>query len=80
MDRREWMGMTLAAGGALVLPGCAERLEQGQWIQRAIPSSGEMLPALGLGSAATFSSVARSDEVDELIGLTNASSIAISSD
>ncbi len=67
VNRREWLGITMAAGGALALdPRLLRALQQGQLIQRPIPSSGEMLPALGLGSAATFSRVARSDEVDGL--------------
>ena len=67
MDRREWVSMTLAAAGAATaFPGCWGGPREGQWIQRAIPSTGEMVPALGLGSAATFSRVARSEEVDAL--------------
>ena len=67
MDRREWLGITLATGGALTLdPRLLRALQHGQLIQRPIPSSGEMLPALGLGSAATFSRVARSEQVEAL--------------
>jgi aryl-alcohol dehydrogenase-like predicted oxidoreductase len=35
-------------------------------IMRAIPSTGEMIPALGLGSAATFSAVARNEDLTAL--------------
>ncbi len=54
ISRREWLGGSLGAGAALALtPGllrALQRLEQqgGKLIQRAIPSTGEMLPALGL--------------------------------
>jgi aryl-alcohol dehydrogenase-like predicted oxidoreductase len=63
ISRREWIGITLGAGSALVLdPRILRALQQGQLIQRAIPSTGEMLPAVGLGSSATFSRVARSED------------------
>lgn len=63
VSRRDWIGMTLGAGAALSLnPRLLEALQQGQLIQRAIPSSGEMLPVVGLGSSATFSRVARSED------------------
>jgi aryl-alcohol dehydrogenase-like predicted oxidoreductase len=67
LSRREWIGITLGAGGALVLhPRLLQALQEGQLIQRAVPSTGEMLPAVGLGSSATFSRVARSDDVAAL--------------
>lgn len=67
IDRREWLGITLAAGGALALnPRLLQALQHGQLIQRSIPSTGEMLPVIGLGSAATFSRVARSEDTEAL--------------
>lgn len=67
MRRREWIGTTLAAGGALALhPNLLRALRQGSLIQRPVPATGEMLPVIGLGSSATFSRVARSDETDAL--------------
>jgi aryl-alcohol dehydrogenase-like predicted oxidoreductase len=51
ITRREFLGTSLAAGATLALtPELLRALEQsaGTLIQRAIPSSGEMLPALGL--------------------------------
>lgn len=67
LSRREWIGTTLGASAALMLnPRLLEALQQGQLIQRAVPSTGEMLPAVGLGSSATFSQVARSDDVAAL--------------
>jgi len=67
ISRREWIGLTAGAGAALTLhPRLLRALHQGQLIQRAVPSSGEMLPAIGLGSSATFSQLARSDEIDAL--------------
>ncbi len=67
LSRREWIGITLGAGGAIMLhPRLLRALQEGQIIQRAVPSTGEMLPAVGLGSSATFSRVARSEDVAAL--------------
>lgn len=69
-NRREWLGLTLGAGAALSLP--IQRLEallaQGTRaiITRPIPSTGERIPVVGLGSSATFSQVARSEDVSAL--------------
>jgi diketogulonate reductase-like aldo/keto reductase len=51
INRREFLGITAGAGATLALtPQLLRALQQqgGKLIQRAIPSSGEMLPALGL--------------------------------
>ena len=67
INRREWLGITLGAGATLGLtPRLLQALQQGRLIRRAIPSTGEMLPVIGLGSSATFSQVARSDELTAL--------------
>lgn len=67
ITRRDWLKITGAAGTALCLdPGLLLAAEQGAMIQRAIPSSGEKLPMMGLGSSATFSRLAGSGEVDAL--------------
>jgi aryl-alcohol dehydrogenase-like predicted oxidoreductase len=59
--------MTLGAGGALALrPELLQAIQQGQLIKRAIPSTGEMLPVVGLGTSATFSTVARSEDFSAL--------------
>src|SRR5687767_15090338 len=66
INRREFFGMTLGAGTTLALtPDLLRALQvlqqsNGTLIQRAIPSSGELLPVIGLGSSATFGNVARS--------------------
>jgi aryl-alcohol dehydrogenase-like predicted oxidoreductase len=52
ISRREWLGLSLGAGATLALaPELLRALQQpgGKLIQRAIPSSGEMLPVIGLG-------------------------------
>src|SRR5690606_9007136 len=66
ITRREYLGMSLAAGATL---GCKLPLafaQQGELIQRAIPSSGERIPAVGLGSSATFGQVARQGDTERL--------------
>ena len=69
VSRREWIGLTLGAGAALSIdPRLLHGLSRGQIIERAIPSTGEKIPVVGLGSSATFSSVARSDSVLHLSG------------
>ncbi|MFA5631152.1 MAG: aldo/keto reductase [Porticoccaceae bacterium] len=68
ISRRNYLKLSLAAGAALavkphLLWGADKQLAP---ITRAIPSSGERLPVVGLGSSATFSSLAGSGEVDGL--------------
>ena len=49
ISRREFLGTSLGAGAALALtPELVLALQQGKLIQRTIPSSGEMLPVIGL--------------------------------
>ena len=67
VNRREWLGITIGAGAALTLdPRLLRALQQQPMITRAIPSSGEQVPIVGLGSSATFSQVARSEDVSAL--------------
>jgi len=67
VSRRDFVGIAAGAGATLGLtPRLLAALQQGQLIKRAIPSTGEMIPVIGLGSSATFSSVARTDEVSAL--------------
>jgi aryl-alcohol dehydrogenase-like predicted oxidoreductase len=54
VNRRDFLGITLGAGATLALtPQLLRALQQsgGKLIQRAIPSSGEKLPVIGLGFA-----------------------------
>ncbi|MEO6444042.1 MAG: aldo/keto reductase [Gemmatimonadaceae bacterium] len=67
VSRREFLGVTAGVGAALgVTPRLLEAMLQGQLIQRAIPSTGEKIPVIGLGSSATFSSAARSEDKSAL--------------
>jgi aryl-alcohol dehydrogenase-like predicted oxidoreductase len=54
INRREFIGMAAGAGAALALTPELLRAHQssaGRLMQRAIPSSGEMLPVIGFGAA-----------------------------
>lgn len=80
LSRRDWLRLTATAGAALPFaPSILQSFESGpvgsslrnrtlarDLIHRAIPSSGEEIPAVGLGSSATFSSVARSEDYTQL--------------
>ena len=62
ISRREW----LARAGLLALAPRTLLASPAPLITRVIPSTGERLPIVGLGSSATFSRVARSDDVSAL--------------
>ena len=67
ITRRDCLKYSTLAGVASMLPTTLlMALENGDLIKRTIPSSGEELPIVGLGSSATFSSVARSNDVSAL--------------
>jgi len=67
--RREWIRTMLGSAGMLTLdPGrlFAAEAKSAPLITRAIPKTGERLPIIGLGSSATFSQVARTEDVTAL--------------
>lgn len=68
ISRRDYLKLCLASGAALsIKPGLLWAEDKAlPLITRAIPSSGERLPAVGLGSSATFAQVARSADVAAL--------------
>ncbi len=67
VNRRDFIGITAGVGATLGLtPRLLHALVQGQLIQRAIPSTGEKIPVIGLGSSATFSQVARAEDKSAL--------------
>src|SRR5688500_397702 len=47
-------------------PALPRALQPQQLLMRAIPSTGERIPVVGLGSSATFSQVARSEDVSAI--------------
>ena len=62
LTRREWLALTAGAGAAVALDR-AQVFAQQKLLTRPIPSTGEQIPIVGLGSSATFSQVARADDV-----------------
>ena len=71
ISRREWLRLSVGSSAVLALDPREIRtrvmqLLQQQIITRAIPSTGEKIPIIGLGSSATFSQVARSEDVSAL--------------
>jgi aryl-alcohol dehydrogenase-like predicted oxidoreductase len=70
ITRREWLALTAGAGAALTLDSKALLALQAQpVIRRAIPATGEQIPMIGLGSSATFSQIARSEDLAAVRGV-----------
>ena len=66
LSRRDCLTYTATTCAAsALLPGLAAA-QQGSPITRAIPSTGEELPIIGLGSSATFSQLASAGDLDPL--------------
>ncbi len=73
ISRRDWFRITAGAGAALGLnPRVLAALQSQEVIMRAIPSTGERLPVIGLGGANTYSRVARAEDFDQIGGVLNA--------
>ncbi len=67
ISRRDWLKYTGVAGSLLLAnPQLLFAASSGEMLRRTIPSSGEKIPMMGLGSSATFSRLAGSGEVDAL--------------
>ena len=67
VTRRDWLKITAAAGAALTLdPRVLHALSRQEMLSRVIPGTDERLPVVGLGSSATFSRVARSEDATAL--------------
>src|SRR5688500_15300397 len=67
IDRREFLGITLGAGATLTLtPQLLRALQQqgGKLIQRAIPSSGEMLPVISFAPRSVGGAALSSQPLD----------------
>jgi aryl-alcohol dehydrogenase-like predicted oxidoreductase len=72
ISRREFLGTSLGAGAALALTPellLARQPSNGQLIQRAIPSSGEMLPVIGVqfGNSRTLDPAALKEVLKTLV-------------
>jgi aryl-alcohol dehydrogenase-like predicted oxidoreductase len=63
LTRREWLALTAGTGAALALDARSLLAGQQGLITRPIPSTGERLPVVGLGSAASFAQAARAEDV-----------------
>ena len=57
MNRREFIKTGIAAGAALALPDFDLFAQGAPLIQKKIPSSGEMIPVIGLGTARRYEEV-----------------------
>lgn len=67
ISRREWLRYTGVAGSLLLArPELLLAANAGEMIRRAIPSTGEKIPMIGLGSSATFSRLAGAGEISAL--------------
>ena len=58
VSRRQTLGLALAAGGTCLLDPKLVLAAEARLIERAIPSSGEKIPVVGLGTSASFREVA----------------------
>ena len=67
LTRRDYLKNSAMIAAACTLPaGLLRAFESGNLITRAIPKTGEKLPIVGLGSSATFRTVAQSEDVSAL--------------
>lgn len=66
LNRRDFFRAASCVAGASLLAERLTLLAAGPMITRAVPKTGEMLPMVGLGSSATFASMARSDDARAL--------------
>jgi aryl-alcohol dehydrogenase-like predicted oxidoreductase len=65
--RRDTLKLAVAAAATAALPASLlAAFDPAELITRAIPKTGEQLPIVGLGSSATFRSVAQSEDVSAL--------------
>jgi aryl-alcohol dehydrogenase-like predicted oxidoreductase len=71
VSRREWLRITASTTLSLN-PHVLEALQSQEIITRAIPSTREQLPAVGLGGANTYSRVARAEDFDTIGGVLQA--------
>jgi len=62
LSRREWLSLTLATGAAAAFDRAWLSAQQ-PLLMRAVPATGERLPIVGLGSSASFSQIARKEDV-----------------
>ena len=68
ITRREYLKLSVAAGAAMALPTSVSwaATVRGELIRRTIPSSGERVPVVGLGSSATFAQLVQGEDISAL--------------
>lgn len=69
INRRQFLGQALCASAALTMGSKLSFAQASDPIMRTIPSSGRQIPAIGLGSSATFSQVARAEDIEAVRGV-----------
>jgi aryl-alcohol dehydrogenase-like predicted oxidoreductase len=70
ISRRLFIQNSACACTALAInPALISRAAESELIMGTIPSTGEQIPAIGLGSSANFSQVARSEDISALRGV-----------
>ncbi len=77
VSRRAWLRMAIGVGVAPKLrPEALQELQSQPLVQRAIPSTGELLPVVGLGGAHSFADAAltesRTEQYDRIGGVLQA--------
>ena len=73
VSRRDWLRITAGASATLGLnPRLLEAIQSQEVITRAIPSTGERLPVVGLGGANTYARVARAEDFSTIGGVLRA--------
>lgn len=71
LTRREAIHLGVGAGASILLPDLPLAAQSGPLIQRPIPSTGEMLPIVGIGTARRYNVTAAEDKavLKEVVGL-----------
>jgi aryl-alcohol dehydrogenase-like predicted oxidoreductase len=62
LNRRTFLKTGIGAGAALFLPRGSRAAESGPLLQKKIPSSGETIPIIGIGTARRYEDVKSADE------------------
>ena len=62
LNRRELLKIGVCAGAAVLLPSAGLRAQTGPLIQKKIPSTGESMPVIGVGTARRYENVATEAE------------------
>lgn len=69
LNRRQFLRTSLVAAAAMTLGSPLSLAQGSQPILRTIPSTGRQIPAIGLGSSATFAQVAREEDIATVRGV-----------